>query len=390
MNDDRQLTPEDREKITRLLTSGSLENQKLAFLLIEQTAGTSNLIQIFSNELIVELICLSSSTCPEAMILAGNLALQCPDTWKRFQRAMVNPRYLTCQKVGTMIATNDLNGSRIPTKSFRLEKLGLDGYTLASSAAITKIVKHSFDDDRLDLSGLKFLSESAAKSLSKFRGNIRLDGLKALSQEAAEHLCRHRANLHLDGLTQATMPVLDYLCKHPKLKTNAKLRKKIKKYVADERAKARINSKSGLSKLTKQQAIKIRKLLRAKTPDKTELAVQLIQNVGATTDDIAGVFSTTMISLLVNTWNVKVWNALAPLLKEQAAVRDEFLDLAYKRFCQGEADEKAFLRSLALELSEELYPIILESNILEANPSDWFMREEFETTVKALRTKYKG
>ena len=61
MSDERQLTDEDREKIQRLLESGSLENINLALSLIEETANTDDIARFFTKDVILELICLGDS-----------------------------------------------------------------------------------------------------------------------------------------------------------------------------------------------------------------------------------------------------------------------------------------------------------------------------------------
>jgi hypothetical protein len=95
MSEEQKLTEEDREKIQRLLESGTLENVTLALSLIEETAGQDDIADIFTMNVIVELICLNSPESLEVMIMAGQFIRRCPETWKRFSEAVVDPTLLT-------------------------------------------------------------------------------------------------------------------------------------------------------------------------------------------------------------------------------------------------------------------------------------------------------
>jgi|GEM_PF-5067754 len=55
MNEDRQLTAEDRDKIVRLLESGKLENINLALSLIEETADKEDISSLFTKAVVLVL-----------------------------------------------------------------------------------------------------------------------------------------------------------------------------------------------------------------------------------------------------------------------------------------------------------------------------------------------
>ncbi len=366
MDNEKKLTEEDLQRIQRFLASDALENKRLAFRLIEQTAGPSDFPRIFTDQVLVELICLTQSADSEALIRAGNLAMQCAETWKRFQEAMINPNYLTKRHVDGMIRTNKIHSSWYPSKSFTLGPAAFDGFTMVSSSAVEKLLGNrpvrgsqswGFGNNSLYLYSLEHLSDRHARMLSNSRCAISLPKVKTLSFNAAQALSmRDRAaGINLQGLCEVTNPVLGCLSKIPNLTTNGKISKAIRKYAAEERAKARKSSCSGPTNLTRKQDVKLRKLLRTKQVDQINLAIQLLHNAQATEADIANVFSTTIISLLVNTGNVEIFNSLAEQFKKPSAVRDELQQLLIEKMLNGH------YRDIGPSATKELCLLILET-----------------------------
>jgi hypothetical protein len=98
--------------------------------------------------------------------------------------------------------------------------------------------------------------------------------------------------------------------------------------VSNSKQQARKSSRTGTSVLTKTQKTKIRKLLRSKSAENVEVAVELIDISEATKDDISDVLSASVLSLLINTWDVGIWNSLAPLLNSYPNAKREFTELA--------------------------------------------------------------
>ncbi|TWU10517.1 hypothetical protein [Allorhodopirellula heiligendammensis] len=99
--------------------------------------------------------------------------------------------------------------------------------------------------------------------------------------------------------------------------------------------------------LSQQQKTKIQKLLGGNTSDQILLAVILIETSGATADDALDLFSTPIISIIVNTWDTEVWNAVAPLLQEHETLCQSFRDFVEKRLLTKNQDfRKRFLRNL--------------------------------------------
>ena len=84
--------------------------------------------------------------------------------------------------------------------------------------------------------------------------------------------------------------------------------------------------------LTSDQQKKIRKLLKSKDAKNIKLAIGLLQSTDATGGDWSQSFSSTVISQLVNTWDWKVWTAVAAGLHPFSGLLKEFMDLAAERF----------------------------------------------------------
>ena len=216
MSDERQLTKEDREKIQRLLESGTLENVTLALSLIEETAGQEDIADIFTMNVIVELICLNGPESLEVMVMAGQFIRRCPETWKRFNEAVVGPTVLTSQK-------NQIINKTVDHLSHYLQDLTVchlsngdaydDGrFKYISLAAAERIATERSD---LLLDGLREISDAAAESLSHNSDVLSITGLTSLSDAAAESLGNHAGHvLGLDGLTELSDAAAESLSKY--------------------------------------------------------------------------------------------------------------------------------------------------------------------------------
>ena len=386
MSDERKLTDEDRDKIHRLLESGTLENVTLALSLIEETADQEDIADIFTMNVIVELICLG-----DPLLQAASIMRKCPNTSKVFVEALANPFSMTSRDY----RSRKIDLSRFTTFSSSAfaelvnaeYDLNLDDLTELSDAAAQSLSKHEGDlslyglselsdaaaeslskhkgklslhgltslsdgpghialaervskcDGNLNLNGLTELSDAAAESLSKHErsewgdreGDLYLNGLTELSDAAAKSLCKHDGDLYLNGLTELSDTVAVQLASHNNLHTSTKIKRQIKKAISTRNQQARKSAKTGKSVLTKKQSIKLRKLFRSKDADNVLIAVELIDASEATQDDISVLLSSSVLSLLVNTWDVRVWNALAPLLLSYPNAKREFTELANKR-----------------------------------------------------------
>ena len=304
MNDERQLTKEDREKIQRLLESGTLGNVTLALSLIEELAGPEDIADLFTMNVIVELICLG-----DPVLQAASIMRKCPNTSKVFVKALTNQFIMT-------------------SRDYRSRNTELSEFTNISSAALTDVLN---DEYYIDLSGLTSLSTVSAEHLSKHTGDLYLNGLTELSDTATELLSKREGALYLKSLTKLSDAAAVQLDSCSNLNTNPKIRRQIKKAVSTRNQQARHSAKTGKTALTKTQAVKLRKLFRSKDADNVVAAVQLVNNSGATHDDISDLLSSSVLSLLVNTWDVNVWNALAPLLLSYPNAKREFTALTNKR-----------------------------------------------------------
>ena len=433
MSDERKLTEEDREKIQRLLESGTLENVNLALSLIEETAGQKDIADIFTMNVIVELICLGDS-----LFQATSIMMKCPITWKVFVEVLADPFIMTSRDYRsrnidfcefatfssaalsdvlneeyhidlsglTVLSTvtaeilskhdgalylrglTELSDATAESLSEHAGELSLSGLTELSNAAAKSLCKH---EGELSLSGLTELSNAAAKSLCKHEGDLYLNGLSELTDGAAESLSKHEDSLYLNGLNELSNTAALQLASHTSLETNAKIKRKIKKAVSKRKQQARKAASTGKTALTNQQKTKMRKLLRSKSAENVEVAVELIDISEATKDDISDVLSASVLSLLINTWDVGIWNSLAPLLNSYPNAKREFTELAEIRLQQqfessykqkNEAD--AFLNRFYKDLTRPL--ALLELKFLDIISGDLYLdlTELSEVTAQSL------
>jgi hypothetical protein len=94
--------------------------------------------------------------------------------------------------------------------------------------------------------------------------------------------------------------------------------------------------------LTDDQLRKIRKLVKSKEATNVEMAVQLLQSAEATSDNWSDVFSSKTISLMVNTWDIAVWNEVAAGLEAYPNLYNEFSNLAAARYDELGPHRKRF------------------------------------------------
>tara|TARA_B110000263_G_scaffold249480_1_gene267207 strand:- start:1132 stop:2865 length:1734 start_codon:yes stop_codon:yes gene_type:complete len=217
------------------------------------------------------------------------------------------------------------------------------------------------------------LSDAAAEIFSKHKGDLYLNDLTSLSDAAAESLSKKEGGLRLNGLTTLSDLAAAQLGSHNNLYTNTKIESQIKK---TRNQQARISAKIGETVLTKKQAVKLRKLFRSKDVENVLIAVQLIDASQATQDDISDILSSSVLSQLINTWDVAIWNSLAPLLNSYPNAKREFKELAEKRFQQKfkssyaekhEANE--FLNGFYQGLTKPL--ALLDLKILDYTSDSW-------------------
>lgn len=117
--------------------------------------------------------------------------------------------------------------------------------------------------------------------------------------------------------------------------------------------------KGSSAALTADQQKKVRKLLRSKNGGDVKLAISLLESTEATTDDWNDVFRTTVLSQLVNTWDVDVWNAAAAGFQNRDSLFTEFRDLAARRsFKLSWEKQTAFIEALLPRCETYLFPVI--------------------------------
>ena len=421
MSDEQKLTEGEREKIQRLLESGTLENVTLALSLIEETAGQDDIAEIFTMNVIAELICLNGPESLEAMVMAGQFIRRCPETWKRFSEAVVGPDVLTLQKYQVISTSTDkiieiawpvwsacpdlretdemltadysqftlisAAAAGVIASSDDCDDLILDGLTEVSDAAAAHLGQHQgildlnglteisiaqaeslskHEGESLDLGGLLKLSDAAAEILSKYKGSLGLRGLTEISDAAAESLSKHEGeSLGLRGLTKLADAAAVQLGSHNNLHTSTKIKRQIRKAISTRNEQVRNSTKTGQTALTKKQAVKLRKLFRSKDADNVLIAVKLIDASEATLDDIIDVLSFSVLSLLVNTWDIGVWNALAPLLLSYPDAKREFTELANKRIYQQ--SKYGFIEDFYRDVTKPLALLDLRINPGELN-----------------------
>ena len=134
----------------------------------------------------------------------------------------------------------------------------------------------------------------------------------------------------------------------------AAVKKKATKQAASKKA---VKNPSGSSAaLTAEQQKKVRKLLKSKDAGNVKLAISLLKSTAATTNDWNEVFSTAILSQLVNTWDVDVWNVVAAGFQEQKSLQNDFRDLAGERFGRlSEIKQALFLKAIKHKGDLDLY-----------------------------------
>ena len=88
---------------------------------------------------------------------------------------------------------------------------------MSNDKVLTKNIAKQFledEDSAVDLDEFTAIEDAAAKSLSKYEGDLYLDGLTSLSDAAAKSLSKHEGDLNLDGLTSLSDAAAKSLSKH--------------------------------------------------------------------------------------------------------------------------------------------------------------------------------
>jgi hypothetical protein len=138
-------------------------------------------------------------------------------------------------------------------------------------------------------------------------------------------------------------------------KTTSK--KAAKKKVAVKKA---VKNPSGSSSaLTADQQKKVRKLLKSKDAGNVKLAIGLLESTDATKEDWNDVFSTTVLSQLVNTWDPAMWNVVAAAFQVHNSLLTAFGDVAGERFGKLSGNKQvSFLEVLLPSLQPQMSPTI--------------------------------
>ena len=168
MSEQRKLAEADREKISHLLNTQSLENINLGLSLFEQTADVEDIQQIFTQQMLDKLICQR-----EPLHQARNIISKCPITSDLF--------VVTLSRYGQL----ELSDAAAENLSKLEGPLCLDSLTGLSDTAAEFLSRHK--GKSLSLGKLTELSDVAAESLSKYEGNLSI-GLDNLPESAVEIL----------------------------------------------------------------------------------------------------------------------------------------------------------------------------------------------------------
>ena len=263
----------------------------------------------------------------------------------------------------------------------------------------------------LDFEKLKTLSDKAALYLSAQNGQgcsthpawlettngftLLLPEIKTLSDSAVESFCGYdteNAGIYLGGLTELSDAALkmfvacdltiEYVDKRSYSRSTgrialpvsfkkqvARIRKTLKKGEIEKRQK---------SVLTKAHLVKLKKLVKTKKPDNITVAANLLKSLDAIETDWDLIFSPTAISLLVNTWDIDVWNAVAEGIESNPKMYSDFNHLIATRFTQisskemklagvecnyweeTSAKQNGFLAAVINQIGEALAPIFCE------------------------------
>jgi hypothetical protein len=251
VSEQRKLAEADREKISHLLNTQSLENINLGLSLFEQTADVEDIQQIFTQQMLDKLICQR-----EPLHQARNIISKCPITSDLFvvtlsrygQLELSDAVAENLSKLEGPLCLDSLTGlsdtaaeflSRHKGESLSLGKLtelsdvaaeslskyegnlsiGLDNLPESAAAILGKLTKKIAerflaDPDSVYLWGFTAVEDDAAESLGKHEGELQLNGLTSLSDVAAESLSKHEGELQLNGLTSLSDVAAESLSKH--------------------------------------------------------------------------------------------------------------------------------------------------------------------------------
>ncbi len=263
MSEQRKLAEADREKISHLLNTQSLENINLGLSLFEQTADVEDIQQIFTQQMLDKLICQR-----EPLHQARNIISKCPITSDLFvvtlsrygQLELSDAAAENLSKLEGPLCLDSLTGlsdtaaeflSRHKGESLSLGKLtelsdvaaeslskyegnlsiGLDNLPESAAAILGKLTKKIAerflaDPDSVYLWGFTAVEDDAAESLGKHEGELQLNGLTSLSDVAAESLSKHEGILDLSGLREISQAAAQYLSRldYPNLHINTWLK----------------------------------------------------------------------------------------------------------------------------------------------------------------------
>nr|MCS5643516.1 hypothetical protein [Dehalococcoidia bacterium] len=234
------------------------------------------------------------------------------------------------------------------------------------------------------------LSDAAVKSLSGYdpeNAGIYLVGLTKLSDAALEMFVACDLTIEYGDESYFdqcnTRNRKGRLALHPSFEKQAA---RISKARKKEEKVPRAKSTPLESVLTNDQLVKLQRLIDSKKAENISLAINLLKSLDAMADwDL--IFPSSAISLLVNTWDIDVWNAVAEGLESNQKRFDEFQKLLVTRFSRisikemrlagiecraySESSEKQqlFLAATINQIAGSLAPVfrevVVESNGLQ-------------------------
>jgi len=186
------------------------------------------------------------------------------------------------------------------------------------------------------------LSDAAAESLSRYspkNAGICLTGLTNLSEAALVMFVKCDLKIELakkdkdwswrSGTHERRLALPDTF----RYRVN-----KIRRSLSSEtRKKESVKRKT--SSVSQDQIEKLKKLVNTKRPDNISLAANLLSSIGASNSDWKLIFNSRTCSLLVNTWDIAVWNAVAEGFKSNQQMLKEFKNLLVSRFTNITAKE---------------------------------------------------
>ncbi|MBF94124.1 MAG: hypothetical protein CMH58_03065 [Myxococcales bacterium] len=225
-----------------MLDEGSLEKVTFALdLLVSLEAKDEDYAKLFSKTRINKLmkyngghtVC-SPGTSGVIFNLLANHLHPYPEVFSVLDEAFDGLGGNTRRSLTISITTLEAPAAEIlskrshPTGTRGYDMLDLNGLTELSDSAAESLSKYR--GESLSLRSLTELSDAAAESLSKIKGQLNLNGLTELSDAAAESLSKHKECLSLEGLTELSDAAAESLSKHENLGLDCGLEEQVAQY----------------------------------------------------------------------------------------------------------------------------------------------------------------